>query len=333
MVTGNKGDYSTDIANSALYICGGGASWNPLLAPSGDLTLATNTIALGTAAAAGVALTTFRSDDTILAFDATSPTASAEGDAGAVGTAVVAARRDHQHAREAFATPSIALGTAAGPGVALTPIRSDATLLAFDATAPAASAPSDAGTVGAATTAARRDHKHPREGRQIIDTGITTASAGINNTATLLATLGGLVGGTTLAAGSKIRIVAEGTCTASAANVPTFSILAGVLGTTGDASVAAIAFAVSATTGTAIPFSLTINATVRTLGASGTLAGTAVLINGGNTGIAASGVPQVVPFTSATLATTTATNLDLTFVSAGATTTCTFQDVTIELIP
>lgn len=332
---GVSGDYSTDKANNGAYICQGGATWAPLITSTGDLTLATNTIALGTAAVAGTAGTTLRSDDTILAFDATAPTTSAVGDAAAAGAATTTARRDHVHGREAFATNTIALGTAAAAGAATTLVRSDATILAFDATSPAASVPSDTAVVGAATTAARRDHRHAREAKQVLQTGITSATGDINNTETLLATLAGLVGGTTLAAGSKIRITAEGTCTASGANVPTFTIRAGTLGTTSDASVAAIALAASAVTGTAIPFSVTINATVRTLGGSGTLAGSLTLINGGAaniTGISTQ-VVQVVPFTSSTLATTTATNIDITFVTAGATTTATFQDVTIEVIP
>lgn len=62
-----------------------------------------------------------------------------------------------------FAVPSIALGTAAAGGAAGTVIRSDATIVAFDATNPAASAPGDAVVVGVAAYAARRDHRHARE--------------------------------------------------------------------------------------------------------------------------------------------------------------------------
>jgi hypothetical protein len=119
---------------------------------------ATPAVVLGTANAAGAAATVIRSDATIAAFDVTNPTTSAVGDAAAVGTATVAARRDHKHAREAFATNTIALGTAAAAGVATTLVRSDATILAFDATVPAAVGTAAAGV---ATTAARRDHVHP----------------------------------------------------------------------------------------------------------------------------------------------------------------------------
>ncbi len=59
-----------------------------------------------------------------------------------------------------FATPSIALGTAAGAGAASTVIRSDSTIVAFDATDPSTQAFGDSAVVGVAAVAARRDHKH-----------------------------------------------------------------------------------------------------------------------------------------------------------------------------
>lgn len=59
-----------------------------------------------------------------------------------------------------FATPAIALGTAAAAGVATTVIRSDATIVAFDATVPVTQNFSDAAATGSAAVAARRDHVH-----------------------------------------------------------------------------------------------------------------------------------------------------------------------------
>jgi hypothetical protein len=59
-----------------------------------------------------------------------------------------------------FATPAIVLGSAAAAGAASTVIRSDATIAAFDATAPVTQAFGDAAAVGTAAFAARRDHKH-----------------------------------------------------------------------------------------------------------------------------------------------------------------------------
>lgn len=133
--------------------------------PTNPVSFAAPTVALGTAAAAGAASTVIRSDSTILAFDATSPAAEAFGDTAVVGVATVASRRDHRHAMPAnptpaFASPTIALGTAAATGAAATVIRSDATIVAFDATVPVTQAFSDAAATGAAAVAARRDHVH-----------------------------------------------------------------------------------------------------------------------------------------------------------------------------
>ncbi len=77
---------------------GGGAS----------VSYATPSIVLGSSAAAGAASTVIRSDSTIAAFDATSPTTQAFGDSAVVGTAAFAARRDHKHAMPA--APAAAAG-------------------------------------------------------------------------------------------------------------------------------------------------------------------------------------------------------------------------------
>lgn len=64
----------------------------------GSSSFATPAIVLGSSAAAGAASTVIRSDSTIAAFDATSPTTQALGDSAVVGSAAFAARRDHKHA-------------------------------------------------------------------------------------------------------------------------------------------------------------------------------------------------------------------------------------------
>lgn len=110
-----------------------GVKGDPGDSGSGGSTFVVPAIALGTAAVEGVANSVIRSDATLLAFDATSPTTSAVGDAAATGSVAVAARRDHAHGREGFGSP-------------------------------AASAVTDAGTDGAASTVAHSDHKHAREG-------------------------------------------------------------------------------------------------------------------------------------------------------------------------
>ena len=145
-------------------------------------TTGTPSIVLGTAAAAGSASTAVRTDGTIAAFDTTVPTTSALADAAAVGSVAFAARRDHVHGRESFATPAIVLGTAAAAGSAATPVRSNSTIAAFDATVPVTQASADAAATGSAAFAARRDHKHG------MPTLAPVATSGTASVATLEAT-------------------------------------------------------------------------------------------------------------------------------------------------
>ncbi len=77
----------------------------------------------------------------------------------------------------AFATPSVALGTAAAAGAASTVIRSDSTIAAFDATTPAAEAFGASGATGSAAVAARRDHVHAMPANPLIETGGPTTLA------------------------------------------------------------------------------------------------------------------------------------------------------------
>lgn len=150
----------------------------------GRESFATPTILLGSAAAAGSATTPIRSDSTIAAFDATNPTVSAVGDAVSVGIINFAARRDHRHGRESFATPSILLGSAAAAGVGTSLIRNDATIAAFDAIAPTVSAVGDVAAVGSIAFAARRDHLHGREAFAVPGSSAVgdSASAGVATT-------------------------------------------------------------------------------------------------------------------------------------------------------
>jgi hypothetical protein len=57
-------------------------------------------------------------------------------------------------------TPTLTLGTSSAAGSAATFVRTDASILAFDATAPSTQAFGDAASAGTASVAARRDHKH-----------------------------------------------------------------------------------------------------------------------------------------------------------------------------
>jgi|GEM_PF-1702188 len=162
-------------SDHALVYVTDGTTWTTWATLGGSVpAFAVPGIALGTAAAAGAAGTVIRSDATILAFDATNPSTQAFADAAVVGVATVASRRDHKHAMPSApsgasaGTPAVVLGTAAAIGAADTFVATDATLLAFDATSPAASTPGDTAVVGAATVAARRDHRHARATERVV---------------------------------------------------------------------------------------------------------------------------------------------------------------------
>ena len=117
-------------------------------------------VTLSTTAAAGSATTLIRTDATIIAFDATVPTTSAVGDAAATGSAALAARRDHRHAREAFASPS-SVGAANASGSATTIPRSDHVHgLGAASLGSITNMTGAAGSDGVATTASRSDHMH-----------------------------------------------------------------------------------------------------------------------------------------------------------------------------
>lgn len=92
---------------------------------TGDQTGGTPALTLGTANTAGASTNFIRRDDTILVFDATSPSTQAFGDAAVVGVATVAARRDHKHAM--MAAPTTVSGNA-GTATALQNARTIGTL-------------------------------------------------------------------------------------------------------------------------------------------------------------------------------------------------------------
>lgn len=156
---------SADVANGDDYAWvmlpltnGGGGG-------GGGATFGTPALTLSTTNSAGVSGDAIATDSTVAVFDATVPVTQAFSDSAATGSAGKAARRDHKHGMPAsgvpsFATPAIVLGTAAAAGSAGTVIRSDSTIVAFDATAPTTQAFGDAAATGSAAVAAKRDHKH-----------------------------------------------------------------------------------------------------------------------------------------------------------------------------
>jgi hypothetical protein len=83
-------------------------------------------------------------------------------------------------------TPALTLGTANTPGAAATFIRDDDTILTFDATVPVTQAFADAAAVGAATVAARRDHKHGMPATPALDPhGFAAHTGAIDPVATI----------------------------------------------------------------------------------------------------------------------------------------------------
>jgi len=165
--------------------------------------------------------------------------------------------------------------------------------------------------------------------------GLVAATAAINTTETVLAQIP-LLAGTSLAVGSIIKGTLYGTCTNTAADLSTFAIRAGILGTIGDQSVTT-ATVTAGTNGTAVPFSVDFEFVVRTLGATGTAELGTKILNGtsaatGLTGVAPYGITNVIT-AGTNLATTTATFLSLTYLSAAITTTSTFQIANLILIP
>jgi hypothetical protein len=168
-----------------------------------------------------------------------------------------------------------------------------------------------------------------------LHSGIVAASAAINTTETVLAKLA-LLPAATLKVGSIIKATLYGTCTNTNTDVSTFAIRAGILGTIADQIVASNTVT-AGTNGTNVPFSVEIEHVVRTLGATGTSELGMKLLNGttaatGLTGIAPYGITNQLS-AGTNFATTTATFVEVTYLSAATTTTCTFQIANLSITP
>jgi hypothetical protein len=142
--------------------------------------------------------------------------------------------------------------------------------------------------------------------------------------------------GTGILIGSTFRFRIYGTNTSSAAGTSTFTLTFGTAGTTADASIATVAIT-SAATGTAVPFFIDIDYTVRTIGSTGNGAGYLKLVNGtsattGITGIVVSQDYVAALTTTATLNTTLNGYLGINYVTSATTCTSTFQGATVELV-
>lgn len=157
---------------------------------------------------------------------------------------------------------------------------------------------------------------------------IASASAGINNVETVV--VGYTIPANSATAGTTYRITASGVCTSSAANASNFRVRIGT--TTLIGNIAAVVTPTAATSGTAIPFAVDALVTIRTIGAGGTVIGSIVLNNHGVTGVSAT-TPRVGQVVATVAVDTTANKLlELTYVAAATTTTCTFHNATLELV-
>lgn len=162
------------------------------------------------------------------------------------------------------------------------------------------------------------------------EAAIVAASAGINTTETIVT--GGLnvlpVPANSIMPGTSIRITLSGTCVATAAVANTFRVRLGTAGTTADTQIASVAL--TGATGTQV-FKTVLEFTFRTVGASGTIAGSALTVNAAATGIVAA-VTNIQALTVAAPNTTTANYLSVTFQSAATTSTVTFQTAIVEIL-
>ena len=159
----------------------------------------------------------------------------------------------------------------------------------------------------------------------------TTASSGSIANADTKISSGLLCSLNSLTVGSLVRYTIMGTCTSSAGGAQVFTIRYGSGNVVGDTSVATCSFTAQ-TSGTAIPFCLTINMTIRTIGGSGTVYGTGSLVNQGTTGVYTLATGNFVLAGSLAIATNATGYLGLSYISGNASTACTFQNVITELI-
>jgi len=159
----------------------------------------------------------------------------------------------------------------------------------------------------------------------------TVASSGsIANTDTKISS-GLLCSLNTITAGSLVKFTILGTCTSTAAGSQVFTIRYGSANTVADTSIATATF-VAQTSGTTVAFSLSIYLTIRTIGSSGTVYGTASLVNQGTTGIYTLATGNAVLAGALAINTTATGYIGLSYISGNASTACTFQNVITELI-
>lgn len=166
--------------------------------PSGSSS-GTPAVTLGTTNAIGNSGTFINSNATIAVFDTTSPSTQAFGDTASVGSATVAARRDHKHAMPTVFDTTIAttLTQNAGAGVAgsstiVSRVDHRHAITVVDNTTPSAQAFGDSAYIGTSTLASRADHKHAMPVNPANDPLTVNREIGLQNNSTnyyLIATL------------------------------------------------------------------------------------------------------------------------------------------------
>ncbi len=205
------------------------------------------------------------------------------------------------------------------------------TSTSFDATLPAVTVPLTlTGVVGAAATAARRDHQHQSPGGIA---SIIAATAGIVDTQVQV--IGAAIPAGLLKAGTVLRFRAFALITSTVDNIVTFRVRIGTTTLTGNIPASLAAHCGNSGTVTAAGVSIEVMLTIRTVGVSGTCYATGFAISAA-TGAA---VTQALAnstdlFTPASVAvdTTGANIAELTCVTAAGTTTVTFQSASIEVV-
>jgi hypothetical protein len=161
---------------------------------------------------------------------------------------------------------------------------------------------------------------------------IISDSSGINTVETIVVKSAALTANR-LVAGTVVRCTLWGTCTDSVANTSSFKVRMGTAGTTSDATVIALTTGASGTTGSSVPFQLTIEFTVRTVGSgtSATVDGRTMLISGAN-GIQGATTVQIGTPTLTGFDSTLANIISVAYSSAASTTTSTFKQAFIEIV-
>jgi hypothetical protein len=163
---------------------------------------------------------------------------------------------------------------------------------------------------------------------------MTAASAAINTTDTVL--VKAPAGSNGMNIGTTWSMKFFGTCTASAANVSTFTVRLGTAGTTGDTTIATFTVT-SAATGTTIPFEIEIILTARAVGSTTTVAGQMTVLSQGLATGTSSGIAAFSTncFSTASVASGNSaandTILSVSYKSAATSTTSTFQQGQIFL--